>query len=60
MLKGKIFVAGHKGMVGSSIFKLLQEKGYKNLITKSHLELDLTNQDEVTNFLKKKKLIKYT
>ena len=54
-MKGKIFVAGHKGMVGSSIFKLLQEKGYKNLITKSHLELDLTNQDEVINFLKKKK-----
>mgnify|MGYP001500032290 CR=1 FL=1 len=55
-MKGKIFVAGHKGMVGSSIFKLLQEKGYKNLITKSHLELDLTNQDEVINFLKKKKI----
>jgi len=43
-------------MVGSSIVKCLIEKGEKNLITKSHLELDLTKQNDVINFLKKKKI----
>ncbi len=56
MLKDKIFVAGHKGMVGSSIVKHLQENGYKNIITKSHIELDLTNQKAVIDFFKKKKI----
>jgi GDP-L-fucose synthase len=56
MLKAKIFIAGHKGMVGSSILRLLTEKGQKNLITKSHLELDLTKQADVVKFFKKKKI----
>lgn len=56
MLKTNIFVAGHKGMVGSSIVKLLLEKGQKNIITKSHLELDLTKQKDVANFFKKNKI----
>jgi GDP-L-fucose synthase len=56
MPKAKIFVAGHKGMVGSSIVKLLSEKGQKNIITKSHAELDLTKQNDVVNFFKKKKI----
>ena len=59
MPKAKIFVAGHKGMVGSSIVKLLSEKGQKNIITKSHAELDLTKQNDVVNFFKKKKLTKF-
>ena len=56
MSKAKVFVAGHKGMVGSSIVKLLSEKGQKNIITKSHAELDLTKQNDVVNFFKKKKI----
>ena len=56
MSKSKIFVAGHNGMVGSSIVKLLIKKGQKNIITKSHSELDLTNQADVLNFFKKKKI----
>ena len=55
MANNNIFVAGHNGMVGSSILRLLSEKGQKNLITKSHSELDLTKQKDVINFFKKKK-----
>ena len=49
-LESKIFVAGHNGMVGSSIHRLLTIKGYKNLIIKSRDELDLLNQHEVSEF----------
>ena len=56
MSKVNIFVAGHKGMVGSSIVKLLIKKSKKNLITKSHSELDLTNQTDVIKFFKKYKI----
>ena len=59
MANYNIFVAGHTGMVGSSILRLLSKKGQKNILTKSHSELDLTNQKDVINFFKKKKLIKY-
>ena len=59
MVNNNIFVAGHTGMVGSSILRLLLKKGQKNILTKSHSELDLTNQKDVINFFKKKKLIKY-
>lgn len=48
----KIFVAGHNGMVGSAICRLLEKKGYSNLLLKSHSELDLTNQTEVNDFFK--------
>ena len=51
----KIFIAGHKGLVGSSILKLLKKKGYKNLIVADKTKLDLTNQQKVFSFLKKKK-----
>lgn len=37
----KIFVAGHKGLVGSAILKNLKEKGYQNFVLRSHSELDL-------------------
>ncbi len=46
----KIYVAGHRGLVGSAIVKNLQSKGYTNLIYKTHAELDLTNQKAVVDF----------
>lgn len=49
-LRSKIYVAGHRGMVGSAIVRKLKEQGYENLILKSHAELDLTNQVAVENF----------
>ena len=49
-LDSKIYVAGHNGMVGSAICRLLEKKGYSNLIVKSHAELDLTKQSDVQDF----------
>lgn len=46
----KIYVAGHNGLLGSAIVRLLNEKGYSNLITKSSKELDLRNQQDVESF----------
>jgi len=46
----KIYIAGHRGMVGSAIHQKLEAKGYTNLITRTHNELDLTNQQAVNNF----------
>lgn len=46
----KIFVAGHRGLVGSAILKNLQEKGFSNIVTKTHKELDLTNQEATAVF----------
>jgi GDP-L-fucose synthase len=54
-LNSKIYIAGHKGMVGSAIFRNLTEKGYINLITRSSKELDLTNQHAVNNFFASEK-----
>ena len=51
----KIFLAGHKGMIGSAIYKKLKEKGYKKIITVEKRKLDLRNQNEVFDFLKSKK-----
>ena len=51
MLKtSKIFVAGHRGLVGSSIFDELVQRGYTNIITTKRSELDLTVQEEVASF----------
>jgi len=47
----KIYIAGHKGMVGSAIWRTLESKGYNNLIGKSSAELDLKNQEAVANFI---------
>ena len=55
----KIYVAGHKGLVGSSILRKLKANGYKNIIYADSKKLDLTNQNHVFNFLKKKKTIFY-
>ena len=54
-LDSKIYVAGHNGMVGSAICRLLEKKGYTNLVFKTHSELDLTNQLAVEEFFKKEK-----
>ena len=51
----KIYVAGHRGLVGSAIVRNLKEKGYTNILGKTHYELDLLNQVEVRNFLKEEK-----
>jgi GDP-L-fucose synthase len=51
----KIYIAGHRGMVGSAIVRELQRKGYKNLIFRTHQELDLTQQDAVKNFFETEK-----
>jgi len=46
----KIYVAGHRGMVGSAIVRELQRQGYTNIITRTHAELDLTRQEQVESF----------
>ena len=46
----KIYVAGHRGMVGSAIMRELARQGYTNIITRTHRELDLTRQEEVESF----------
>ncbi|MEY8716475.1 GDP-L-fucose synthase family protein [Francisella philomiragia] len=51
----KIYVAGHRGLVGSAIVKNLQSKGYTNLVMRTHAELDLTNQKAVEYFFKTEK-----
>ena len=51
----KIYVAGHRGLVGSAIVRNLQAKGYTNIIGRTHKELDLTNQAMVREFFEKEK-----
>ena len=49
--EGKIYVAGHRGMVGSALVRRLQRSGYDNILTRTHAELDLLNQAETHAFL---------
>ena len=51
----KIYVAGHRGMVGSAIVRELKSQGYENIITRSHKELDLICQDAVNDFFYQEK-----
>lgn len=51
----KIFVAGHRGLVGSAIVRALQEEGFSNIILKTHRELDLTDQRDVSEFFAEEK-----
>ena len=51
----KIYIAGHRGMVGSAIKRNLENCGYKNIVIRTHSELDLTRQTEVENFFEKEK-----
>ena len=52
---GKIYVAGHRGMVGSAIVRALEKNGYHNIVTRTHKELDLTRQDAVEAFFEEEK-----
>ena len=54
-LQSKIYIAGHRGLVGSAIIKNLKSKGYSNLVTRTHSELDLTNQQAVADFFAEEK-----
>jgi len=51
----KIYIAGHRGLVGSAIIRKLQADGFSNLITRTHSELDLLDQSSVNNFFNKEK-----
>ena len=51
----KIYVAGHKGLVGSAILRRLEKDRYKNIITKEHAELDLCDQYQVKAFFEREK-----
>jgi GDP-L-fucose synthase len=54
-LNPKIYVAGHRGMVGSAIVRNLQAKGFNNIVTRTHAELDLTNQQAVKTFFEQER-----
>jgi GDP-L-fucose synthase len=54
-LNDKIYIAGHRGLVGSAIVRQLKERGFDNLIIRTHKELDLINQAQVKNFFKQEK-----
>ena len=54
-LDTKIYVAGHRGLVGSAIVRNLEARGYKNIICRTHKELDLTNQKAVRDFFEEEK-----
>ena len=51
----KIYVAGHRGMVGSAIVRKLQGDGYTNIVTRTHAALDLTDQQAVKSFFQQEK-----
>jgi len=51
----KIYVAGHRGLVGSAIIRILQSQGYHNFVLRTKEELNLCNQNDVKNFFKKEK-----
>lgn len=53
--QSKIYVAGHRGLVGSALMENLQEKGYSNIVKRTHNELDLTNTNEVARFFESEK-----
>ena len=53
--EAKIYVAGHRGMVGSAILRALKKQGYQNIITRTHKELDLCRQQEVEDFFSEEK-----
>ena len=54
-LDDKIYIAGHRGLVGSAIVRQLESRGFTNLLTRTHKELDLTNQAQVQNFFQQEK-----
>jgi GDP-L-fucose synthase len=54
-LQGKIYVAGHRGLVGSALMRRLSQKGYANLVTRTHSELDLTSASAVQEFFEQER-----
>lgn len=54
-IDSKIYIAGHRGLVGSALMRQLNAQGYHNIITRTHAELDLTNQLAVADFFQKEK-----
>ena len=54
-LKDKIYIAGHRGLVGSAIVRQLESRGFTNLLMRTHKELDLTNQVQVQTFFKQER-----
>lgn len=55
-LNSKIYIAGHKGLVGSAILRALESKGYHNLVLRSSTELDLRNREEVLHLFEQEKI----
>jgi GDP-L-fucose synthase len=55
-LDKRIYVAGHRGLVGSAIVRILRQRGYQNIITRTHAELDLTNQAQVGAFFESQQI----
>lgn len=53
--RSRIYLAGHTGLVGTAVHKKLVEKGFSNIVTRTHGELDLTRQSDVENFFQKEK-----
>lgn len=53
--KAKIYIAGHRGLVGSALMRQLNSKGYNNIVIRTHDELDLTNQQSVADFFESEK-----
>ena len=51
----KIYIAGHKGMVGSALVRKLEKEGFVNIITRNSKELNLVNQDDVNEFMREEK-----
>ncbi|HZV66778.1 MAG TPA: NAD-dependent epimerase/dehydratase family protein, partial [Telluria sp.] len=52
----RIFVAGHRGLVGSAIVRVLHRQGLTNIVTRSHAELELTDQAQVRHFFATEKI----
>ena len=54
-LNDKIYIAGHRGLVGSAIVRQLESRGFANLLMRTHKELDLCNQAQVQNFFQQER-----
>lgn len=55
-LRKRIYVAGHRGLVGSAIVRALKRRGYTNIITRTHAELELADQAQVREFFATEKI----
>ena len=53
--EARIYIAGHRGLVGSAIQRVLEADGYKNILGRTHAEMDLADQDQVRAFFESEK-----